>query len=281
MRIPWGRFRKAYEDYLRWEAFALWARAIVETEGCVPSWLDTILRKRCPGFAEETARSKKPELLDLQLLAWIHNHPLGFAKEEGWLDALLFYGFRDARSQGNWAYWELCESTWKKQRPASFPTFAEWRRSALNWKLHGDVGCSVVTKSVENYIDFEGFVYCLRPLFQAPNVPLPNHIAMELEQEYPGLLEFVKVHISVLHGGKLRTWQHLFNWGKDHVLSRAKKEGWFDCALHQVRFHPRHVRIAAYASLWRRLRSAKPTSPYASFRQWQRDAESYVRPGRK
>lgn len=281
MRVPWGRFRKAYEDYLRWEAFALWARAIVETEGSAPSWLVATLKRCCPGFVEEAARSNKPEPLGLQLLQWVHNQAFRFAKEEGWLDALVFYGFRDARSQGNWAYWEHCESEWKKRRPASFPTFAEWRRSALDWKLHGDVGCTAVAKAVEKYIAFEAFVYWLRPLFQAPSVQLPAHIAMELEQECPGLLEFVKAHISVLHGGKSRNWQRLFDWGKDHVLSRARKEGWLDCALRQARFHPRHVRIADYASLCCRFRFANPTSPHASFEQWRRDAQSYVKPGRK
>ena len=49
---------------------------------------------------EEVARSNKPELPGLQLLPWVHNQVFGFAKEEGWLDALAFYGFRDSRSQG-------------------------------------------------------------------------------------------------------------------------------------------------------------------------------------
>ena len=132
MQVPWDRFHKAYEEYIRWQAFVLWARAVVELEGSAPSWLEAILRRRCPGFVEEVARSNKPDLLGFQLLPWVHNQVFGFAKDEGWLDALLFYGFRDARSKGNWEYWEHCESEWKKRRPKSFPTFAEWRRSALS-----------------------------------------------------------------------------------------------------------------------------------------------------
>ncbi len=104
MQVPWGRFRKAYEEYIHWQAVTLWARAVAESEGCAPSWLEAILRKRCPGFVEEMARSNEPELLGLQLLRWVHNQVFRFAKEEGWLDALVFYGFRDARSQGYWAY---------------------------------------------------------------------------------------------------------------------------------------------------------------------------------
>src|SRR5712691_11304438 len=78
LQVPWDRFHKAYEEYIRWQTFVLWVRAVVECEGCAPSWIKTILRKRCPDFAEEADRSNKPELLGLQLLPWIHNRAFGF-----------------------------------------------------------------------------------------------------------------------------------------------------------------------------------------------------------
>ena len=281
MQVPWDRFQKAYEEYIRWQAFTLWARAAVELEGRAPSWLEAILRKRCPGFAEEADRSNKPELLGLQLLPWVHNRAFGFAKQEGWLDALVFYGFRDTRSQGYWAYWEHCESEWKIRRPASVPTFVQWKRSALNWKLHGDVSYAAVTKAIEKYLDFEAFVYWLRPVFQTANVQLSAHVALELEQERPGLLQFVTTEASAGYEGKSRSWQRLLNWGRGHVLSRAKKEGWLDCVLYQARIHARHVRIASYARLWCRSRVENPTSPHPPFGEWRRDAERYVRTSRK
>lgn len=281
MQVPWDRFHKAYEEYIRWQAFALWARAVVELEGRVPSWLEAILRKRCPGFAQEMDRSKKTELLGLHLLPWVHNQAFGYAKREGWLDALVFYGFRDARSQGYWEYWEHCETEWRKRQPASCPTFVEWKRSALNWKLHGDVSCAVVAKAVEKSIDFEALVYWLRPLFQAPTIQLPAHVTLQLSQESPGLLEFVSREISAACENRSRSWQRLFNWSKGHVLSQAKKEGWIDCVLRRVRIHPAHVRMVDYARLWCRSRAENPASPHPSFGEWQRDAESYTRTSRK
>jgi len=281
MQVPWERFNKAYEEYIRWQAFALWARAVVELEGSAPSWLEAILRKRCRGFAEETARSRKPELLGLALLSWVHNRAFEFAKEEGWLDALVFYGFRDARSQGYWAYWEHCENEWKKRRPASVPAFAHWRRSALSWKLHGDVDCAVVAKAVEKFIDFEGVVFWLCPLIQTAKVQLPAHIALELGQECPGLLEFVGEEISASYEDKSSSWRRMFNWGKDHVLSHAKKEGWLDFVLPQVSIHPRHVRIVDYTALWCQSRLENSPLRYPSLRQWQRDAENYIIVSRK
>lgn len=281
MQVPWDRFHKAYEEYIRWQAFVIWARAVVELEGSAPSWLKAILRKRCPGFTEQVARSNKPELLGLELLPWVHNQAFGFAKQEGWLDALVFYGFRDIRSQGYWTYWEHCDSEWKKRRPASFPTFVQWRRSALNWKLDGDASCAVVAKAVEKFIDFEALVYWLRPLFRGAKVQLPPHVALELGQESPSFLEFVCRETSAAYEDKSRTWQRLFNWGKDHVLPHAKKEGWLNFVLRQVSIHPRHVRMVDYLRLWCRSRADNSASPHPSFGEWQRDAESYTRTSRK
>jgi hypothetical protein len=281
MQVPWDRFHKAYEEYIHWQAFVLWARAVVELEGSTPSWLEAILRKRCPGFAEELTPLNKPELLGLQLLPWVHNQVFGFAKEEGWLDALVFYGFRDTRSQGYWTYWEHCESEWKKRRPASAPTFVQWKRSALNWKLHGDVSCAVVAKAVEKFIDFEAIVYWLRPLFQGPTIQLPAHIVLELGQKSHSLLEFVSREISIAHEDKSGSWQRLFIWGKGQALSSANKEGWLDCVLRQAGIHPRHVRLVDYAALWCKSRRGNTALPYPYLRQWQRDMEGYVRAGRK
>src|SRR5260370_29180641 len=81
MQVPWDRFHKAYEEYIRWQAFVLWARAVVELEGSAPSWLEAILRKRCPGLAEEAARSSKPDMMGLALLPWVRNHAFGLAED--------------------------------------------------------------------------------------------------------------------------------------------------------------------------------------------------------
>ena len=281
MQVPWDRFHKAYEEYIRWQAFVLWARAVVELEGSIPSWLEAILQKRCPGFTEEVARSDEPELLGFHVLPWVHSHVFGSAKQEGWLDALVFYGFRDTRSWGYWTYWERCESEWRKRRPASFPTFVRWRRSALSWKLRGDVSCAAVAKAVEKYIDFEALVYWLRPLFRGAKVQLPPHVALELRQESPSLLEFVSGETSATYEDKSRSWQRLFNWGKDHVLSHAKRHGWLDCVLRQVRIHPLHVRMVDYAAFCGKSGLGNSALSYPSLRHWQKEAQGYVRASRK
>jgi hypothetical protein len=58
-RIPWPQLQEAREEYLAWEAFALWVRAIEDVEGDVPEWLADAVEKRCPGFLGFVAERKR------------------------------------------------------------------------------------------------------------------------------------------------------------------------------------------------------------------------------
>jgi hypothetical protein len=139
LRVPWDRFSKAQQEYLDWEDFSLWVRAIVESEGRVPDSISRILQERCPGFLEyerkcRETRPKQASPLPLLLLEWIHDRVFAHAKQERWLDALLFFSVRDPYSQCTWAYWEHCEDKWKRKRPTGYPSFEEWRLAAENWR---------------------------------------------------------------------------------------------------------------------------------------------------
>jgi len=142
LRASSARFSRAQRDYLDWEAFSLWVRAIVEAEGGVPSWIHRALQERCPSFFEferrcRAAHPKQAAPLPLLLLEWIHDRVFADAKEEGWLDALIFFSVREPYSQRTWAYWEHCEDEWKRERPVRYPTFDEWRLAAEDWKRYG------------------------------------------------------------------------------------------------------------------------------------------------
>ena len=104
--------------------------------------------------------------------------------------------------------------------------------------------------------------YWLRPLYRGAKVQLPPHVALELRQESPSLLEFVRREMSDAYVDNSRSWQRLFNWGKGHVLSHAKKEGWLGRVLRQAGIHPRHVRLVNYARLWCRSRPENRASPH-------------------
>ena len=135
LRASSQRFSQAQQDYLDWESFSLWVQATVEAEGGVPSWIDRTLQRRCPGFLEferhcREAHPQQAAPLPVLLLEWIHDRVFMKAKEEGWLDALIFFSFRHPYSQRTWAYWEHCEDDWKRKRPARYPSFDEWRMAA-------------------------------------------------------------------------------------------------------------------------------------------------------
>ncbi|HEV2175545.1 MAG TPA: hypothetical protein VGR71_18360, partial [Nitrospira sp.] len=138
-----------------------------------------------------------------------------------------------------------------------------------------------MTRAVEKYLDLQALASWLRPLFAAQESKLPAHVAVALGHRYPGLLEFVNTQLAVARSEKPSRCQGLLNWGQNHVLSQAKKEGWLDRVVRQAHQHPRYVRIVDYAPVWSEFRSANPTSPYPSFRQWRSDTESFVRTSRK
>lgn len=132
LRVSSARFEKARLEYLQWEAFSLWVRAIADAEKRLPTAVMKTVQQRCPGLLPQGRAPAK--LLPLDILKWVHNHTFGVAKREGWLDALMFYSVRDPRSQRTWAYWEHCEREWKKQRPRSYPPFERWLHAAKKWR---------------------------------------------------------------------------------------------------------------------------------------------------
>lgn len=276
MRVPWPLFRRAYEQYPRWQALVLWVQAIVATRDRIPSWLIRDLRKRCPGFIEHEATSPEPKLAALHLWEWVHNHEFGYAKGEGWLDALTFYGVRHPCSESAWAYWEHCENEWSKKQPKAFPTFGEWWRAALRMKLCDKLSYLAVAKAVETYVDWEALVSWLRPLF-ASNLELPPHVIAELERRCPGIGRYRDFSTPQDRQEKSELWRHLMRWGKDHCLAGPRRAGWLGCVLERVGSNPRHVRMVAYGKHWAKEWSEHPAPNYPSFRQWRQTVDHRIK----
>ena len=106
-RIPWQRLLEARQQYVEWNAFSLWARAIVEAEGCAPAWLVKVLEERCPGLLGSDRRSEithQDPHLYRRVFDWFESNVLVQAKEEGWLRAVTFYAVRDPAFVRDCAY---------------------------------------------------------------------------------------------------------------------------------------------------------------------------------
>lgn len=210
-RIRWERLLEARRQYVEWNAFSLWARAIAEAEGEIPAWLAKVLEVRGPGFlgVERSRRQAGPEekpLLWRRLLEWIEDNVVRDANDEGWLRAVTFYAVRDPVYAQDSAYWQHCEREWKRQRPSSYPSFEEWRRASEQCsdevldafgmreekrqiiKASRAVGPERLAETLARYMDWEAFTYRPRSLLEA-DIDLPDAASQELERRCPGFLE--------------------------------------------------------------------------------------------
>lgn len=280
LRVTWDRFQKARLEYLEWEAFSLWVRAILETERRAPAWLSTILRKRCPEFLEykkqfSETRPSQVSRLTLHLFEWIHNDIFADARRNGWLDAVIFYAVRNPRSQRTWAYWEHCERQWKHRRPTSYPSFEQWRRAASKWSISNRIDAKGIANAVARHLEWKALTYWIRPLCEA-SAEIPQHVVGELERRYPGLLDLMKSHQRKDRRGENLVWRRLVKWGEVDLFRHAKREGQIEAVLEQARADPHIARIIEYSERWTESWSQNPRMPYPSFEEWCRAADNYV-----
>jgi hypothetical protein len=283
-RVPWQRLLHTRNEYIDWQEFYLWVRSVLEVENRIPDGLLEILDRRCPGLVESekklspTAPKHRP--LPLRLEDWIDDHIFGFAKQEGWFNAIAFYAIRDPRYQRAEVCWSESVKTWKKAKPVRYPSFEEWkdlarqcddtvhlvpelRKASASAKL---VTPERLADAVSRYIDWEAFGYWVRAGLELGS-PVPQEVARELRQRCPGFLE---------EHEDARDWQQLLSWIVDEHFEDAKSEGWFEAILLFAQRHPRAIRTMEYADHWDEIRGLNLPVPYPSFDDWRRDADAYV-----
>jgi hypothetical protein len=275
MRVPWNRFREEYARYPRWLAFTLWTRAILAAEDPTPSWLVAAIKKRCPGFIDNKDFSVEPGLLGLRLQEWIHKRIFREASEDGWLDALIFFGVRDLRSQATWAYSEHCEKDWERRRPRSFSTFEKWWQTARQFQFCEKATTGQIATALQRYLRLQAVAYWLHTLLRS-NRTLSPAIAVEMKRKYPGLLEFSS-SIALREKESMSAFeQRLTTWMGDRDFAQARKEGWLNVVIEQMHNDPHHVRMVEFWQRSNRSRFQDPRIAYPSFKEWCRAADSYI-----
>lgn len=270
LRVPWKRFRRAYEEYPRWLGLSLWTDVVCGRIGRKEISIGAALNRYLPGFLQSRARLPRPEPLALAVLKWVHNEIFGYAKQEGWLDALVFYGVRHSHSLGVWSYWEHGEGKWAQQRPNELASFEQWWRSALRYELWGRISSIALNTEVERYLEWEAFKLWLRPFFFHAAQLRPD-VARDLARYCP------RISCSSLKapGGdaeRWRVWRGLERAGADQLLTSARKDRRVAGLLEQVRSHPWHARVRTHASR-QKGRWAQSADSYPSFRRWKRSLE--------
>ena len=291
-RIPWQRLHEVRNQYIDWQEFYLWARSILEVENGIPNWLVETLNARCPGFLEIggalSAKAAKTRPLHLRLEDWIDEHIFSFAKKEGWFNAITYYAIREPRYQRAEVYWSKCGDIWKKVTPDRYPTFDEWKQMArqcdptarlVAHERRAQASLNLVhpdrlSEAVSRYIDWEARAHWARPALERGR-PLPAQVTQELNRRCPGFLEDDLTALQDPQGGseaRLR----LMTWIGNHFFQDAKNEGWFDAILIQKRIHPRSIRTMEFSDHCDEIWGSGLPSPYPSFENWRKEADSYV-----
>jgi hypothetical protein len=292
-RIPWQRLHEVRNQYIGWQEFYLWVRSVLEVEDRIPDWLVEVLNDRCKGFLETekavAPKAAKTRPLALRLEDWIDDHIFRFAKEEGWFSAVTYYAIREPRYQRAEVCWSECVEKWKKAKPIQYPSFEEWKAMAAQcdetarlkaregkvMALAKLVDPDRLSEAVGRYMDYEALAYWARHALELGPEP-PADVARELERRCQGYLETrlkVRAKPSVAYA---RDWGHLMLWVADHFFQDAKTAGWFDAMLIQVRSHPRAIRTMEFADHCGKIWDSGMPSPYPSFDDWRREADSYV-----
>ncbi len=269
MRVPWAKFRKAYEEYPHWQGLALWAQLIVATQSGVPAWLVTELRRRCPGLIEE--ESANPKIVDLPLLSWLHNRHFQEANQQGWLEALAFYGVRHARAECVWTYWEHCDQEWNTTPPNPLPTFDEWWQEAQSSARHRPDRPIDLLKAVESRRRWEAFILWLRPLFASP-LNVPSAVIREIRRNCPAAV----TGRDREDREKARLWKRVLRCAREGRQSHGGKACDQDTLVQRVLSDPLRARLVAYGRHWAASWPGNSAQPYPSFPQWRRAAERYT-----
>lgn len=291
-RIPWPQLLEVRNQYIDWQEFSLWVRSIVETEKIIPGWLVQILDVRCPGFLEEGTKSRPVAIrksLPLRLEDWIEGNLFAFARQEGWFNAIAYYAIRDPRYQRAEVCWAQCVEKWKRAKPIRYPTFEQWKNMAIlcdstsrlsskERSLHSSakkVNPEKLAQAVSRLIDWEAFAYWARPALENAS-EVPPEVAHELRQRCPGFLnELTK---GRRRASESHSWDNLMNWIVNLFFDDARRGGWFDTVLSQVRNHPRAIRTIEYADRCDEMWDCRLPNPYPKFAEWGQAA--YVETGR-
>lgn len=273
MRAPWSSFRKAYEEYPRWHALTLWTNLMVASQGGIQSWLVADLRKRCMGFRWPEALTSEP--LDLLLSEWVRNQKFGYAKRQGWLDALTFYGVRHPRSESAWNYWEQCTRDWNNHKTKEFPSFEVWWCDAQKLKLSDKLGYREVSGIIRKCLSLKAVELWVRPLF-ASHPPIPPRVLSELKQVCPGIIDSRNSDTCEGHKKDLEMWRDLKRSFRSQLLSKVTEASVLEEVLERAQYHPLYVRLAFYGRHWLTECRKNRMRAFPSFREWLSAADRFI-----
>ena len=193
-----------------------------------------------------------------------------------------FFAVRDLAYARNWAYWAYCEQQWSVRRPASYPSFDEWRSAAEN--CPGEVLDSSGLREERKAL--------VKAAARAGKERLERAVGIYLESR-PSLTGSARLWTRVCRflAACSRSSSSAIPLSKcatggigircGHCLrhshfQEAEAEGWFDAVVYTAELHPRRMKVIDYWLLyWSGHWPKGKPELCPSFEEWRREAESY------
>jgi hypothetical protein len=283
--VPWQQLADGAAAFAEWHLIILWVRAITETAEQLPQIVRVALQSRCPGFLESQSREQKDSLpVWKSLEEWVTAHQFATASAEGWFDALMYYAYKDLRTEQAWTTWERTKADWRQVTPVKWPTLEQWTSEVLATRSLACPGTekaravralaavegSRLNQAVTELLESRAFVLWVDAVSK-PGQPLREAVENELRDRYLGLLpasEVGPLWIRSLFTGLIRV-------GESSWRDAARTEGWHAALRYEVVHHPRYQRLIHYNQRCHDEWSNNPPMSYPSFAEWLGSADGY------
>lgn len=288
--VPWQQLAESAAAFAEWHMIILWVRVITETADQLPGIVRSALLSRCPGFLESQSREQKDNLpIWKSLEQWVTAKRFAKARSEGWFDALMYYAYKDLRTEQAWTTWERTKADWRHTAPAKWPTLEQWTSEVLATRSLAHPGTEMaravhalgkvekprLNSAVTDLLESRAFALWVDAVSK-PGQPLDEAVLTELRSRCPGLLP--ASGLGPLWNRSL--FCRLLRFGGSSWCSTARSEGWYAALRFEVVHHPRYQRLIHYNQRCHDEWSQARPKAYPSFSEWLGTADAYCA-GRK
>jgi hypothetical protein len=271
--VPWRELAASADEYVQWQGFVLWVRALIYAAGDVPDGIRSELRTRCPGFVRGDEPAKHQPIWKA-LEDWIATEHF----------AMMYYAYKDVRMEQAWSLWERSKADWSRTQPSEWPTFDQWKLyiSATHTLAKGLTEKARVVAAMENVNHNRlesavGDVVERRALIlwadcvSKPAQPLDPAVIAEIENRCPGAVSVIPTECC----WSAPTLVRLIRRVESRWREAAQREAWHAALRYHIVNHPRYQRVLHYRQRchdeWLRVR---PIS-LPSFPAWLASADAY------
>jgi hypothetical protein len=283
--VPWRQLADGAAAFAEWHMIILWVRVITETAEQLPQIVRSALQSRCSGFLESQRGEQEDDLpIWKSLEEWVNARQFAAARAEGWFDALMYYAYKDLRTEQAWTTWERTRADWRQTAPVRWPTLEQWTSEVLATRslacpgtekaraVHalGAVEASRLDKAVTEVLDSRAFALWVDAVSEAGQ-PLHETVATELRDRCTGFLPVS----GLIPLGIRSLFSSLIRFGESNWRGVALSEGWYAALRYEVVHHPRYQRLIHYNQRCHDEWSQARPKSYPSFSKWLASADGY------